>query len=508
MLIPDSALNAYRAQKKARRRSIQAPVGGWNTRSALHGMDPRDAVLLDNWFPTVETVDLRNGFEEYATGVGGADVETLLEYHSGSTRKFIAAGGGALYDISSAGAGTSLASGFSSNRWQGAMFNTKLHLVNGADAPRTYDGSAIATPAWSGSGLTNTTLNGVAVYKERLFFWQVASQDFWYADVQAVSGTLTKFPLSMLGRFGGNIVTMGSWARTVGDQTAEVLVIVMSSGEAIVYSGTDPGVADDWQLVGVWKIGAPLHVRGALKLAGDLVLLTKDDWISLNRVLGKDRTGKDQASKISGAAQAASTSHSGNFGWQICHYPAGNMLLVNVPVSATRYDQHVLNTTTGAWCRFTGMNGRAWATYNDALYFGAGGGKVMKADTGTDDDGANIAADSRAAWTDFGVAQPKLVTFVRPVVSAPGTLNLTLGLAYDFKEVQVEQATSSVAEGPQWDVALWDEEQWAPETTVRTDWYDGQGEGSDISLRLRYTGQGQAVSWFRTDYLYVPGSGL
>ena len=502
-------LAQYRARPKAELKTISAPTGGWNTTSSLSEMPALDAVVLDNFFPTVGSVDLRRGHESYATGIGAGDVETLAEYHSGGTRKFLAAGGGAIYDISSAGAGTSLASGFANNRWQSVMFNTKLHLVNGADDPRTYDGSAIATPTWTGAGLTNTTLNGVCVYRSRLFFWQVASQDFWYGGVESVSGTLTKFPMSMLGKFGGNIVCMTPWARVVGDTTQEALAVVMSSGEVAIFVGTDPTSASDWLLQGVPKIGPPLNVRGVYRLGNDVLVLTRDDWTSLVKVFGRDRVGTSKSSKISGAAATAARSFSSSFGWSICHYPAGNMLIINVPKSGDQhFEQHVLNTITGAWCRFTGMHAHHWATYEDNLYFAGAGGIVYKADTGTDDNGEAITADAQTAWTHFGRQQPKMMVGVRPVISCTGSLTFTFGFGFDFKEVQVNQSASSVSSGPLWDVALWDVEQWAPEANIRTDQYDASGEGTDISFRWRYSGEGQEVKWFRTDYWYIPGWAL
>lgn len=501
-------LASYRARPKAELKTIGAPIGGWNTTAALHNMPQTDAVVLDNLFPTVGSVDLRRGFASYATGVGAGAVETVIEYHSGATRKFLAAGDGAIYDISSAGAGSSLATGYANNRWQGVMFNTKLHMVNGADDPIAYDGSTISEPAWSGSGLTVTTLNGVCVYRERLFFWQAASQDFWYGGVQSVSGTLTKFPMSMLGKFGGNIVAMTPWARVVGDTTQEALAVVMSSGEVAIFVGTDPTSASDWLLQGVPKIGAPIAARGVYKLGNDVIVLTKDDWTSLVKAFGKDRVGTGKSSKISGAALAAARSYSSNFGWGICHYPAGNMLIINVPTSSTVFHQHVLNTVTGAWCRFTGMNGRCWATYNDELYFGGAGGVVYKADTGTDDNDDAIAAEAQTAWTHFGRQQPKMMVGVRPVISCTGSLTLTFGFGFDFKEVQVNQSASSASSGPLWDVALWDVEQWAPEANIRTDQYDASGEGTDISFRWRYSGEGQEIKWYRTDYWLIPGWAL
>ena len=71
-------LDNYRATPKAKLKTISAPTGGWNTRASLNEMPPLDAVVLDNFFPTVGAVKLRRGHESYATGMTGS-VETLLE---------------------------------------------------------------------------------------------------------------------------------------------------------------------------------------------------------------------------------------------------------------------------------------------------------------------------------------------------------------------------------------------------------------------------------------------
>ena len=107
------------ARGRALGRSTPAPTGGWNARDSLADMKPDQAVQLDNWFPQTSNVRIRRGFAQHATGVGAGAVATLIEFAAGTTRKLLAAGGGAIYDATNAGAaGAALGSGFANDRWQ------------------------------------------------------------------------------------------------------------------------------------------------------------------------------------------------------------------------------------------------------------------------------------------------------------------------------------------------------------------------------------------------------
>lgn len=81
-----------------------SPIGGWDTRSALSDMPIKNAVKLDNWFPTTDSVKMRRGYIEHATGML-LDVETLIEYVGvDGVGELFAANNGAIYDVTSAGA--------------------------------------------------------------------------------------------------------------------------------------------------------------------------------------------------------------------------------------------------------------------------------------------------------------------------------------------------------------------------------------------------------------------
>ena len=152
--------------------SLSAPIGGLNTRDAVDLMPQTDAIRLDNFFPGSTDVSLRKGFTNHVTGFSAA-VHSLLTYHSPTANKLFAASGTAIYDVTSSGSlGSAVVTSLTNAKFQFVNFTTAggsfLFIVNGADAPRHYNGSAWATP--SITGITPANIKNVVAYKERLFF--------------------------------------------------------------------------------------------------------------------------------------------------------------------------------------------------------------------------------------------------------------------------------------------------------------------------------------------------
>lgn len=490
-----------RAMPKARIHSVPAPVGGWNARDSVDAMAQLDAVVLDNWFPTTGKVTVRKGYSQHATGLGGP-VETLAELHAGTVRKLVAAANGNLWDATSPGAASSIGSGYTNDRWQWANFNGKIFLVNGADTPKDWDGTTLSNTAWTGPTLTE--LSGVNVFKNRLFFWKASSQSFWYAGINAVNGALTEFPLSRVAAFGGNLVAMVTWTIDSGSGLDDLAVFVMSSGDVVVYEGTDPGSASAWSLVGVYRISAPLGVRGFVNVGGDIMIMTLDDYVSLSKVLREGRIGA--SSKVSGAVLSATQSGGSYFGWQALLYPKGSMMIMNVPKSNSEFDQHVLNTSTGAWCRFTDIHANCWGIYNDNLYFG-GDEVVYQADTGNTDNGDQIDASAMQAWNDFGSAYRKRITASRAVIESQGSVNFELGIGIDYAQPNIGSISAAAPSGAIWDTSPWDTTSWSADTRITNTWRVSKGSGQKVSPRL-VVGSKQTVSWLRTDFLYETGTAL
>ncbi|MAS09922.1 hypothetical protein [Salinisphaera sp.] len=487
--------------RKSRVVTRPAPVGGWNARDTLDMMDYRDAIELINWFPDQTSVRLRSGHRLFSAGFGGT-VETLAEYHSGQKRALIAAGNGYVYDAAEAEP-ESLGDGFANDRWQVANFGGEMALVNGTDAPQVYDGETLSDMDVTGP-TDPSNLVGVTVYRNRSYFWETNSQNFWYSEVQVLGKTLTQFPLSYVGQFGGNLVTMETWTRDSGEGVDDLLVCVMSSGEIIVYSGGDPGA--DFSIEGVYQIGSPIGRRCAVKWGGDLIIITQDGYVSLSAMLRR-RTDKQGvlSDKINLAVTGQIEGTGDQFGWQPILYPRGDMLLFNYPVSSGQFEQHVLNIKTGAWTKFRGLDGSAWAIYDDRLYFGGDGG-VYEAMQGFSDDGANIRALGRTAFDYLGLrGQRKRVVGCRLVTALDGSVPNTVTVSNDFKEKITPQSSNSLQSSQaSWDTAEWDEAAWAGAPSPSGQWRIRSGLGYNFSIDFRVIANGQNAEWFSTAYLFEP----
>lgn len=508
---------------RGRAHAVVAPVGGWNTRDALDIMKPEDAVTLDNWFPDEGKVVLRGGYASHATGVGAGDVPTIAEYHVGATRKMLAAGGGAIYDATSSGAASSLASGFSENRWQWVNFDAKTGFVNGTDAPQIYNGSTVGAMTVSGSGLTVADLVGVMAHSSRTYFFENDSQDFWYSAVNTLGGVLTKFPLSLIGNIGGNLVCMGSWNVQGGDDewggggiAEDLAVFVMSSGDTVVYRGSNPGDAADWTLVGVYKTSAPLDVRAIARRGADLLFQTKEGVVSVAKLVQQGLVTDDGriTDKIEPTFQVAAIDYVSNAGWQLHVHPKGKYILANIPTSSTTFEQYAMNAQTGSWCRFTGMNSVCWGNYNDDIYFGGTDGKVYKADSGNQDAGSSIQGDAETAYSYFGDrGSLKRCAALRPSLAGTGGIAIAVAAQFDFQtrgaptsEVTLTSAT------PNWENidTNWEEntQNWegSSKATVAK-WMGANGIGYAVGSRLRVD-TSEDIEWNTMTYQIESGAGM
>lgn len=473
-----------------------APHGGWNTRDAESSMPIEDAVILDNFIPSVGKVTTRWGYTSSGTGASG-NIETLLSYEAGAVSELISASDGNVYK-GTTGTLTSIGSGFSNARWEGANFNANLLMVNGADTPQKFNGSTLSALTITGAGLTPSTLNGVTVFKNFVFYWDSATQDYWYGALNAIEGAFTKFPLSRVGTFGGNLVKIETWNVDGGDGVDDLAVFFMSSGDTIVYKGTDPGDAAAWALVGVYKIGAPIHQRAITKIASDMMIVNNGDFVLFSEVFKKGGL-VGASTKLSGAIANATLNYGSNFGWQALEYQRGNLLIINVPIATNSiYEQYIVNTITGAAARFTNIAARVWAVHDKVLYFG-GSTILYKADSGLKDDTIAIKVDAQQAYSLLGVQSIKTINTIDPVHTAEGSVTVNVDMGYDFGRSILSQTISSATTGTAWG-SLWDVSEWSPEIITRTENYLSSGQGTYVSPRLKTSLIGQQLAWYSTYY--------
>lgn len=511
MFVPTKRKQPSRAQRSYSR-PVPPPVGGWNARDSLASMKPQDAVILENMFPKQSEVVTRGGYVLHCDTTEGAySVETLAEFKTGTTRKLLAGVHGKLIDVTSSSPST-VGTGYTNNRWRWVNFGNKLFLVNGTDTPLDWDGTTLTATAWSGSGLTITNLSDVCVFKERMFFIEKNTLNFWYgASVKTVTGALTKFPLEYVGSFGGTLQAIGTISVDGGTGVDDLLALYLSSGEVIIYQGSNPGSSSEWALVGRFNIGAPVGAA-LVQYGSDLVAITQGAYVPLTKVLSFGRSQPsdlDLSDKISGEVARVTKLYSGNTGWQAILYPAGRMLLFNVPRSSIAYDQHVMNIDTHAWCKFTGWNFPIFGMFNDLLYAGGQDGKVYKCDYGyADNTSTAITCDAQTAWNYLGMPnQEKNFSMVRMIFKCVVDPAASVTIGTDYK-IEVPNDTISMEEagivGSLWDVGVWDVATWSGSESILKGWQGCNGMGYCASIRLRFSSSTQAVSWQSSNLIFEP----
>lgn len=492
--------------------SQPAPIEGWNARDPLSDMPEKQAVFLDNFFPERSRVRLRNGSADHATGMTG-NIESLMTWTGGSTAEMFAAVGGSVYDVTVAGAvGAAEFGSMTSNRWQHVNFETAgghfLYLVNGADAPRYYDGTSWTVPTITGSGLTNSDLIYVNEFKERLFFIEKNTMSVWYFPVLTIAGAITEFPMGQLFKLGGHLVAMGSWTLDAGSGLDDYAVFITSEGEVAIYAGTDPGAAADWVLVGIFRMGAPVGQRPLMKVGSSLIVINEDGFSSIADALQAARSSEAAhlSDQIRESVNRAVNLYRSNFGWEAILFPAGNKVIFNIPVadSATSH-QYVFNSTTGAPCRFVGWDAFSWQLLNNDLYFGTTD-KVVKADTGQADSGANIEGDGMGAFKYFGSSSLKQFHQVRPVLGITGSISPAIGVGVDFDTTPVTTTPSfGSGAGSPWNTSPWNTTPWTSGLKISKGWQSSNAIGFAAAIRLKVAANLQEVEWYSTDWIYEPG---
>lgn len=507
------AANARRVNV-ARGASIRAPVGGWDAVSALADMPENRAIILDNWFPRPDSIELRKGSEFHSKPISGTPpIESLLVYNAptGLSKLFAVSAIGSAYDVSVKNlttAPTAVWSGKQNGRFQYVNFTTTgghfLMAVNGADAPMAYDGTVWSNPAITGTDPTQFI--HINVFKNRLWFTIKNSTKVAYNASGAVAGNVTLMELGSLLRRGGFIMAMGTWTRDAGDGQDDLAVFISSEGEVLVYQGTDPDNAATWALVGVFSLGAPLGRRCFEKVGGDLALINIDGVLPLQKALVTERAASHRialTANIQNAMNEAAQLYKDNFGWQLILYPKGTRAILNVPVSENvQQQQYVMNTLTGAWCRFKGQNGNCWALFNDELYYGTNQGYVARADTGNIDVDQTITALGQMAFNYFG-ARGVLKDFgmIRPVISTDSDLRPAIGISTDFRDnVVFGQATVATFLTALWDNAVYDFDFYPVTDRVASEWtaLRGIGQCASIHFQVQSAGTGQ-VGFFDWD---------
>ena len=500
--------------------SIPAPTGGLNVRDNMDNMPETDAFVMDNYIPLDNKVILRKGYQKYV--LTDNDVKSLMTYKLPNNNHFLAFCGGDVYDITSKQQVIKYEKNFLNSQWQYCQFKNRLIMVNGYDLPQTYyieESNVYFEPIqFSGEGLILQKLINVCVSKQRLFFVEKGSLNIWYTSgVGEVQGTLNKFDMSTIFRDGGEIIAVASWTQDGGQGIDDLTVILSSEGEVAVYSGSNPNNATDWTLKGIYRMSRPLGYRCVVPYQGDNVIISEDGYIPISKALPLEQANSALISfsdKIRGLVLEKTKNNKNKFGWQGIIYGRGGYAIFNVPSNQT-FEQHVVNTNTGAWCRFTNIPALCWEEFENRIFFGSRKG-VYLFDEGYSDDRLYIYGHVEQAYNNLGSSYLKRIQLLNPRTKSSTKYALVIYTNMDFETTDKSYAENIGYSGlTKWNEAHWSSlsnpigTRWATlKGSIRSQWMANSATGFKASIVFKTKTRGNLIEWFDTGVRYENGSGL
>lgn len=529
--------------------TFPAPIGGWIKNINLATPDARmpngqrvnGAFVLENWFPTATCIRMRGGSQLHTVTNGSDDVTAMFTYVDGNNRSLFAATDTDIFDVTTATdfaylvddegnqlvddegnalvSGTTLSSvsGFSGGDWSVVQFTTSggtfLRAVNGSDPSQVYDGSAWGTsPAIT--GVTSATLSFVWSYKNRLFFVEKDTQNAWYLSVDSIGGSATKFPLGGVFTRGGALLFGASWSLDSGSGLSEQCVFFSTEGEVAVFQGSNPGDANDWSKVGVYRIGKPRGPKAVIRAGGDLVVATDIGFIPLSVAVQRDIAALSPSAisyPIEDAWNDAVRDRPGN--WHCEVWPTKQMVLVAPPTPVgSRTLLLAANARTGAWAPFTGWEVTCMALFGDRMFYGSTDGQIIECEATGADRGAPYTATVVPLFDPLKApASVKTGLQARSTIRAAASIPIRLSLQSDF-EVSLPAAPDdpSLPTGSVWGSAIWGSSVWGSEAEKQTfrQWQSVPGQGYALSVAAQITSGSITppdIEYVQTDLTYDVG---
>ena len=498
---------AVPAQTRGRSRThtFPAPIRGWISNENLASAMPGGAYQLDNFFPTLTGIRLRGGSKKYATLSSGA-VTSLFSYRVGTAEKFFGTDVSNIFDISSINDAdtipTAAVSGQTSGHYATAQIGTSggdfLYAVNGSDDAQLYNGSGWQAvneaSSYAITGVNTANLSFVWVFANRLFFVEKGTMNAWYLPASSIAGAASKLPLASVFQKGGSLLFGGTWSLDSGSGLDDKCVFVSTTGEVVIYQGSDPASVSTWSKVGVYEISAPLGMNATMKAGGDFVIATQEGMVPLSQAIQKDAAALSLSAisrqiEPDWAAEAGSRSSKP---WHVLKWPSNNMAVVALPVSGGGKPYcFAVNLETGAWARFTGWDTECAGLYNSVGYFGTSDGRVMQMETGGRDDGSPYTGVCVGLFDHLRApAAQKTVHAARTVFRTASPIRPQVSVSTDYT-VSTPAPPNSIDDytTDEWDVGLWDVATWDVGTDLETvtTWHSIGRTGFAIAPQLQIT---------------------
>jgi hypothetical protein len=531
------------------------PVRGLNSTGAVASMPETDAIEMDNMISNDLGVIVREGYYEYATNIGGdatRQVRTIMSYEGATanatvspltqstlfaavdTGIFNIEGGG---DMTAVAASIALSGSLNAGRFSFVQFTTDsgqyLVACSETDGGYLYNGTAWMKMTSIGApgpgvitGVDPSKFVHVCAWKKRLMFTLRASAAVWILDVGDVGGAAVEFDFGPQLMNGGAVLGLANWTQDDGNGIDDRLVIVGSSGDLIVYAGTDPTDATKFENLGTWYIGQPPVGRRCFTTGGgNVYVLTQFGVIPVNQIvqggldnlLTSDTALISQLRKLQAQLNQDFQTLLNTDGWELLALPSKSLLHIARPsVSVSENIQYAFQQHNLAWSRFLDVPGKSFSRRLNEVYAGTDDARVLRVMDGHTDgellDGtgaSEIRSRLTPAFSYFGdprVLKQALMIRCNFLASAVPAYAVLMNTDFQVTSIYGNPAAGSSV-GSLWDQAFWDSAFWAGGSASFAEWRSIEGLGYALSPSIFISSLTRTVL-ASIEYMLKPGGPL
>lgn len=452
----------------------------------VNGTDPLHLFDGAAWYAITDEPVNRLNFD--AQTVDFTIGETVTGGTSGATAVIV--------DITDNGATGSLILGTIT----GGPFQDNETITDGLGGSATADGVdvelfvGITGTLPDGSPLSTSDFSYVWAFKNRLFFLLKDSLNAYYLPIDQIGGAAVIFPMGGEFSLGGKLFIGSTWALDAGNGLRDNCAFISDEGEIVVYDGTDPATALNWQKVGRYQMGKPRGPKSFIRAGGDLVFATDIGFVPLSQALQTDYSvlsSKAVSFPIETAWNEAVRLRS-SASWDCIVWPEKQMVVTMLPtVNEQPPAMYVTNARTGAWASFTGWSGTCLEIFNGRLFYGSQNGKIVEGNVTGLDQGLPYTATYVPLFTDLGDSGAEKVALMARVQSrGPYSIAPQMSVQQNYViSMPSPPSASPVPAGSQWDVGTWDVSTWGVERSKnwQGEWQSVGGCGYSLSPGMQVT---------------------
>jgi hypothetical protein len=347
------------------------------------------------------------------------------------------------------------------------------------------------------SGVDPALFVSCMIFKSRVWFVEKNTASAWYLPVDALYGVAVEFNFGNKFRHGGNLANLYNWTVDGGEGIDDYLVAVSTSGDVVVYKGSDPATATDFEQHGMWFIGPPpVGRRLAGTFGGELYLLSSYGLLPISKLISGVLVQQGDAyltKRITPLINSAMAFTREEYGWEVRLIPTENLVLISSPKrTGFPYIQFVYSLNTPGWALYRDVPYLTGETWHGNFYFADEDDRVLVHTGDLDDVDLTDTTSEQIEWSllmcflGYGAdGNYKRAQFIRPIFIAEQAPGYSVEARYDYNLSEVFNAASAVvATGSVWDVGLWDFAIWGGEFVTVDVVQGGSGLGRVMSIGL------------------------